>query len=220
MDRIKYMIVTMLPKIVVGKKIDQEKVRHFFGFGVENEISLEGNETNVKDLRGWINFAKNIVEQDANFRLVIWNADELSKECQAVLLKPLEEKNSKSEYYLVVKNDNGILPTILSRCEVVNLDKSESFFESSWLEIVKCWKGGPAKCVIYTDKKMEPEVIKGIFLDVAERLRLEVRKKINGKRLKILSLALASLKDLSNSKVNPRLCLEDFLLQSWMVTRQ
>lgn len=214
------MIVTMLPKIIVCKKDDRETVRLFFGFGVQNEIALEASETTVKDLRGWINFAKNVVEQDTTFRLVIWDADSLSKECQGVLLKPLEEKKSEAEYYLVVKNENGLLSTILSRCEIVKVNATEKNLESGWLEVVKCWKEGPARCVSFAEKKTSPEEVKKILLEVVERLRLEVRKKINSKRLMILELALNTLKDLSDVNVNARSCLENFLIQSWVMTRQ
>lgn len=209
----------MLPKIVVCKSRNRDLIRENLDISLEREIGYDGGEAEIKDFREWLNFAVNISVQENNYSLVIWDADKLSKECQSVLLKPLEEKTVGANYLLIVGNENKLLPTIISRCQLEKLELVEDEGKY-WSEIVKCWREGPARCVLFGEKIKDLETAGEILDEVVKKLRLELRRSINEKRVKILDLAMQTLRDLKDVRVNPRLCVEDFLIQSWMVTRQ
>ena len=51
--------------------------------------------------------------------IVIYNIDEATNEALNAFLKNLEEPNSNLIYILTAKNSKNVLPTIVSRCEVV-----------------------------------------------------------------------------------------------------
>ncbi len=52
--------------------------------------------------------------------MIIWMADKLNIEASNKLLKLLEEPPSKTVFLLIAENQKNILPTILSRCQIIN----------------------------------------------------------------------------------------------------
>lgn len=54
--------------------------------------------------------------------MIIWMADRLNVEASNKLLKLLEEPPKKTLFILVAENQKSILPTILSRCQLVNFN--------------------------------------------------------------------------------------------------
>jgi hypothetical protein len=207
----------MLPKIVVSRSSDKEKIREKLGILLQKEISFETEGATVKDLRGWINFATTVTSQDKSYFLIIWDADKLSKECQAILLKPLEEKGAEGKYYLVVKKESGLLSTIISRCEVEKISMQDIDDGKYWRDMVSCWRDGPARCISFAEKFSDYEGVRSVFVEAADKLKKEIEKKMNQKRAVILKMAFGKLREMADTKVNPRLCLEDFLIQSWRV---
>ncbi|MHC5354440.1 DNA polymerase III subunit [Myroides sp. LJL115] len=53
---------------------------------------------------------------------IIWMADKLNIEASNKLLKLLEEPPAKTLFILIAENQKNILPTILSRCQIVNFN--------------------------------------------------------------------------------------------------
>jgi DNA polymerase III delta prime subunit len=196
----------MLPKIIVCKDVDPNWVRDKAAIRIEKEIGFDGSDAKVKEFRGWLTFAINLVSQEDEMSLVIWKADKLGKDCQNALLKPLEEKPTDAKYLLVVSSEYGLLPTIVSRCQVSFLegDQEEGKY---WSEVVKCWRGGPGGCVAFAEKIKSAEVVAEVLNEVVSRVGSETRKSVNQKRVQIMKLALSSLQNLVDSNVNPRLFL-------------
>lgn len=203
----------MLPKIIAGF-IGEPGV--FFESQELNEnqvLFFDGEGAQVKELREWISFASRIIDENGTYSVVIWNAEKLSTECQSILLKPLEEKKAKVKFFLIVKSETDLLPTIVSRCEVeVNrrLDSESQY----WSELVVLWRDGPGAILEYSEK-MKIDNLANFFTEIIFRIKIELQKSVNEKRLNILNLALEAYKTSEFTNVNKRLNLENFLLKSW-----
>lgn len=58
---------------------------------------------------------------------VILDAEKLTTEAQHALLKTLEEPPIHALIYLLTQNPQALLPTIFSRCQIIDLGKSERY---------------------------------------------------------------------------------------------
>src|SRR3972149_646842 len=90
-----YNIIYMLPKIAVAVVSDRTMVLEQFGLTENHIIEFEGFGAKVTELRRWICSGLNVTQSRPELSLVVWDADQLSPECQAVLLKPMEELEEK-----------------------------------------------------------------------------------------------------------------------------
>ena len=131
---------------------ERETLLSSLGLTTAKTLGYEGSEGKIDDLRHFINFGINVSSGSFDSSLVIWDADKLSPECQAVLLKPLENASESMSMFLIASNENGLLPTIISRCLVssqISDDKKDSSF---WKEILECFAKGPSKCLSLADE--------------------------------------------------------------------
>ena len=55
--------------------------------------------------------------------MIIWMAELMNTECSNKLLKLLEEPPAQTIFILVVENENLLLDTILSRCQITRFTK-------------------------------------------------------------------------------------------------
>lgn len=206
----------MLPKIVAGFTEEPEKFFEEKSLGENNVLFFDGEGAGVKELREWINFALRICEGNNNYSIVIWNAGKLSVECQAILLKPLEE-NKTISIYLMVKKETDMLPTILSRCALEKYETQE-IKEKYWGEILKLWRSGPGLIIDYI-AKFEVNEAESFMSETILKIKSELSKNVNQKRLTILDLALTTHMELEQTNVNKKIALENFLLSSWRIIK-
>ncbi len=210
----------MLPKILIGYSGDKD------GFFQQENLSenfvlfIDGGETNLTDLREWVTFCQNVLDDEGIYSAVVWNAGRLSAECQSVLLKPLEEKKVMTRMYLLTEKEQDLLPTILSRCEIVagtSLGRETTY----WKDLLKVWKGGPGEILAFAEK-FDFEKLEELLNEVVIKINFELQNEVTSKRLTILNIALNTLKDIHQTNVNNRMALENFLICSWKVikTRQ
>lgn len=205
----------MLPKIIVGWQGTLEDFAAANGISMNKIIQIDGALALISDLRDWLNFSLNLTRTDNSYVILIVNADSLSQDSQNILLKPLEEKSPEINFYLLANKENGLLPTIISRCEVSVIPKKNTD-GYHWPNLVKLWRLGPADILEFCEK-VKQEELESLFSEVILRLRSELRKNVNQKRLDILNLFLESRLELDNKGMNKRLMLEDLLLRSWRV---
>jgi len=180
-------------------------------------MSYEGSEGKIDDLRHFINFAVNVSAGSSEMSLVIWDADRLSPECQTVLLKPLEDLSGNLSLLLIATNENGLLPTILSRCVVVNqsgVDGGTGY----WKRILNCFSKGPATCLFLADE-MEKADIEKALEEIIVKLKSGLSDEVNKNRLKILKLAIDCLSKVRFTNVNTKLAFGNFLISSWRLIK-
>lgn len=72
--------------------------------------------------------------------VVIWQAQLMTPEAQNAFLKTLEEPPGNSLIILLANNKNALLPTIISRCHLINLvptpKQKEAVLQVNWQELV------------------------------------------------------------------------------------
>lgn len=76
----------------------------------------------ISDVRDLQNFLK-LTREDCVIHLN--NVNLATTEAQNAFLKHLEEPQKNVKYLITVKSTFGILPTILSRCEIINISKDK-----------------------------------------------------------------------------------------------
>ena len=57
---------------------------------------------------------------------ILWGAEKMSNQASNAFLKILEEPPKDTYFLLIAENQEEILPTIVSRCQIVNLRPIES----------------------------------------------------------------------------------------------
>ena len=209
----------MLPKIIVAGAYERDVVLSFLGLTPATTMGYEGNEGKIDDLRHFINFGVNVSAGSPVFSLVIWNADRLSQECQTVLLKPLEDSSEGMSLLLVVTNENSLLPTILSRCLVINQPAVEAVAGSNWKKVTECFAKGPAKCLDWAGDLEKPEMERTLE-EVITKLKLGLSDEVNKNRLDILKLAIDCLALIRFTNVNAKLAFGNFLISSWRLIKK
>lgn len=179
----------------------------------------------IAELKAWLK--TNYLSVKKNNLLVFWinGADNLSEQCQNVLLKPLEEARDEVLFVLTVRNESGLLPTIISRCRVKKMESRLTFveakldrvkYEECWDELIQAWKLGPGASIALLD-----EWEKGKELEILDffikRLAGALRSFPSIKRVRILQLGLELKKD-ARLMVNKKLLLGRFLLEGWKIS--
>ena len=210
--------IYMLPKIAVTVVSNRTKVLEQFDLTENHILEFEGSEAKVTEFRQWIYSGLNVTQSRPELSLVVWDADHLSPECQAVLLKPMEELEEKVQLILVVENENRLSPTILSRGVVENFSFKKAVTESKWSEVRKCWSSGPSACISFVDqmtKEEAPILLEEIILKLKTGLATEVNKK----RLAILEMAMTALSEMKQTNINHKLSLDNFLISSWRMIK-
>lgn len=88
----------------------------------------------VDDIRAQINRDVGIKPYSSNFKVYIVNeAEKMSVQAQNALLKTLEEPPEYAVILLLTTNVNSLLPTILSRCVVLNMKPAEDGLVKKYL---------------------------------------------------------------------------------------
>jgi DNA polymerase III delta prime subunit len=127
------------------------------------------------------------------------NFDSASVEAQSTLLKTLEEAQENIVYVLTAKSEEAVLPTIVSRCQVVRVKgkrvKDERNIVIDFAAISKITKRQEAK--EYLESAVE-----SLHRKLPEKLELAQTAKLANETLKRI-----------NANANPTLQLTNFILQ-------
>lgn len=83
---------------------------------------LEGSDTIVVDqLRDLNNFIVSKAQLSSHKVVLLWPAEKLNRQAANALLKKLEEPGPNTIFMLLTVNIDLLLPTITSRCQIINL---------------------------------------------------------------------------------------------------
>ena len=110
-----------------NKKAKEEKVENLL-----DEIKcsrLNFTLQKIEDVRELSRFVSLSLTQKT--AIVIENFDSVTIPAQNAFLKNLEEPQTNLVYILTANSDSGVLPTIISRCQVVEIANSSSQLEAS-----------------------------------------------------------------------------------------
>jgi hypothetical protein len=208
--------------LAVDDSVDVKKFLKSEGLSEKNIWSLDVPSGGVKiaELRTWLK--TNYLSVKKKESMVFWinGADNLSEQCQNMLLKPLEESRDEVLFVLTVASESRLLPTIVSRCRVRKIKGVESDkdgkYEQLWDELIEAWRMGPGASISLLDK-WEKDTELDILNFFIKKLATALRNLPSMKRVKMLKLGLELKKD-AGLMVNRKLLLGRFLLEGWKVS--
>lgn len=153
----------------------------------------------VKNLRSW---AYNRPYIASNKLIIIENADLLTNEAQNSILKITEEPPEFTHIYLLVENHKNLLPTLISRSEIIN-KKGNFESEGRVEEFMKLSTLGRFNFVDTLSKEDKKKI--QLFID---ELIFLLRKE---RKFEIIE-KLLFLKDSIEKNVNKKLVLDNLVL--------
>lgn len=132
----------------------------------------------------------------------------ITQEAQNALLKTLEETPEDTIIVLQVTNADEILPTILSRCKIIQISsKKENVDVSKYIRILNSSDGVGEKLKLAQDLAKD----KNEALDFLENLIVNAREDLTG-NFKLIKSAQKFHTIIKTTNVNLRLALENLFL--------
>jgi DNA polymerase-3 subunit delta' len=173
--------------------------------GEKDSISIDQIRTLRKELQ-----IKHVIPQ----RVIIWQFDSATLEAQNALLKVLEEKNMNVYFYLHVRRSESILPTIRSRCTVIDLRSKDATSYSTEVEQLieellqekQSYKFFSSPLLQPTDKKQAQDFL----LQAILVLRNKMKK--NRSYAALLTKTFDLLRKIETNNLNPQLSLDQWVL--------
>ncbi len=208
----------MLPKIVVSAVSERDSLLMNLNILSKSVMAFEGKGAKTDELRRWVYSSIGAAKQKNDLVIIVWEADLMSLECQAVLLKPLEELEDDLKFLLIVENENRMLPTILSRCMVEYSGKKKEVSNIYWSKVRECWSSGPSACIALSDSLTKEEV-DDFMMEIIEKLKTSLSTEVSQKRVQVLDIALTCLAELRQTNVNQKLSVDNFLINSWKLIK-
>lgn len=205
--------------IIDGGDVDKRSVSVTTRFPISTHAYIKPEKTKtviaVKDIR-------ELVDQlsiSTPLPRVVWieGAEALSPTSQNTLLKTLEEPPANTHFVLTLQNHRLLLPTILSRCELIHLESEHVIADQDLLKIVKTAMqeglGGRLTTSVSLGKDRESLIL--WFQSLLSSLHTTLRTTTNGRSLQILSqitiLATTAIDQL-NSNGNITLVRDHFFI--------
>lgn len=206
----------MIPLIISCQ--NQDTLNHFLyeeGYleKIYREIApTEGKSVGIDEIKNFNDFTQFSSGSGEHQVFLIRDSHLLTPIAQNSLLKTLEESRPGYQFILTTHNHHLLLPTIINRCRVIQLNTDTSSISSTSKIILTTMTKSVGDCLNLTDEivKNDPkhainQVIR--FLSQANRQIPTI------KRTKILDLAITCLSDL-NSNVNSKLALDHFFIRA------
>src|SRR3989344_7163248 len=137
--------------------------------------------------------------------VLIHNAENLSQDAQNALLKTLEEPNTSSQIVLISNTENGVLGTIISRCQKIVIKKE--FTADPHLEEIaeKFAKAGVGERLAIIEENKDVFTDRNETVKFLDTLAFTLRKNLTQENAKYIGSVMKVEKDVSSTNVNPRL---------------
>jgi len=203
----------MIPKIIVWEGDKREELLEKIGIKVQESLQIESEGLGVEDFRHFLSQSIDVLQSRPTYRLVIWSADRLSWESQAVLLKPLEEIKEELILYLIVGSESLLAETIISRCLVERCQTSKESTDDHWEKLLLCWRGDPADCLSLAEG-MEKKTAEEFVATILQKMNTVMEKEVSDKRIELLEESLLLASDLRIKNINVKMAVADYLLRT------
>lgn len=106
---------------------------------------------------------------ETNRLIIITDMDKATVEAQNALLKILEEPPKSTYLVLTARNPNNLLPTVVSRCQVISKGNREKHDENHTRNeekiLIEILTGSPGQRIIYVQEKIKTKEDGMQFLD-------------------------------------------------------
>ena len=166
----------------------------------------------IENIRQINNFLQNLPYNHQNKFVLIKNIENLEIVAQNALLKNLEEPGNNNYFVLTTNNLSKILPTIISRCHLINqknIDTNKLIFP----KLLNETEIKDIKSALQISSTIEKNNIKETLLNELTHLQQELIKNQSEKLSNKIKTLLKSL-DYIDSNLDPRLALDYYLLKS------
>ncbi len=208
--------------LIIGKPIEKAK-NYAFDFCLKNKIDkiditlIESEKAVgialVRDFQKRIFLKPFKSDQKA---VILEAGNGITLESQNALLKVLEEPPKNTIIILLVESDESVLPTILSRCKIISLDKDAveqkdlAEYEKILLSLKNNGVGDRLRLAEDHSKTKEEALnfIEGLIL-AAENI---LQKNSNKEFLKAITLMQKTYTEIKSTNSNLRLAIENLLL--------
>lgn len=201
-------LMTTQSTLLIGE-ILPEILQKYFKISSQDFFVLEDYKIeNIKELIHFVNLKPyNSVKRLA----VILEAETLSPVCANALLKTLEEPPKDSIIILTTKNEQKILPTILSRCQKIRLGAVQlSKIPENYQDPKQLAKLSIADKFKWVAAVFETQDVKAILTHHQEYFRQQL---LNGSDVLSLLKQISFSKDLLGSNISVKLLLENLIMQ-------
>lgn len=176
----------------------------------EGSLGLEFTINSVKDVEELQKNVKMLSTQKRTF--IIRNVEKSSLYALNSMLKILEEPSKNTSFILTTNNLKGVIPTIRSRCQIINIQENVNLEKKRKIEIEKFLKMKIGEALLYVNKisKRENavEFLESLITFIESKIEREKDKK---NAAKILSLAVQTLSNIK-SKGNIKLQLTRMII--------
>lgn len=154
----------------------------------------------VREIKTWL--SKKAYQEKKRF-IIIYQAQNLTVEAQNALLKTLEEPPENTVIVLTTDNRYQLLPTIISRCQILHLSKNTIIEYSPDEQLLKIFDKDLGEKIAFAQNRGEE---KQKFLDWSKEQKQCFRQNLNTEATKIL-LALEQAETMVKANISPRLAL-------------
>lgn len=147
-------------------------------------------------------------------RVIIWDFDSATLEAQNALLKVLEEKNMNVYFYLHVRSPKSILPTIQSRCTIIDLrSKEPTEFSTEVKRLIEELLQEKQSFTLFNSPLLQPadkRQAQDFLLQAILILRNKMKE--NTSYAALLQKTFELLNKIEKNNLNPQLALDQWVL--------
>ena len=144
--------------------------------GISNLFSYTGNEAIPVDVAREIIQASSTKTYVSNKRVIIVkNAEMMRKEAANTFLKILEEPPKSTMFILTADNINGVIPTIVSRCQIMKFGYLSSEDITQYLESAGKTPEEIKKCSYLMDGSINEDICRGNLPDKNDVIKAFLR---------------------------------------------
>lgn len=155
----------------------------------------------VREIRRWLALKP---YQEKRQAVLVLEADQLTLPAQQAFLKTLEEPNENCLIVLTTGQINSLLPTIISRCQIINLPTNIDLSLINQPLINQLQNAGPGQRLLLAQNFRQPEEIKKLIEQLMISYRQLLVKQPDWGNLKKLHL-LQKNYQIVNLNLNPQL---------------
>ena len=189
------------------------------GWTLVKEIVPDKDTISINQIKDLIHALTLKTSQSQRHLFVIRDGDLMTLPAQNCLLKTLEECADNNLIIIVTSNANKLLPTILSRCKIIDLKEKETPTANEDVEKLDNVLDTIFNGNIATKLKIAQDIVQdteeaSIWL---EKISIFVRSKLvtnysNPKYLELLRRLQDAYKNIKNTNVSKRVALENLFL--------
>ena len=179
---------------------------------VKNRQVFERSVKKISEVRELNSYVKLKISKPTV--MILNDFHESTVEAQSAFLKNLEEPQQNLSYILIANNPYSLLPTITSRCQIINLVKTPKIQKSQLKNYISFANMSKAQKLIYINsikgREEGKEFLKNIII-AGHGLLIKDNHKKMAKMLKNAQIALNNLKAYGNVSLQ----LTDFIIKSF-----